>query len=280
MPVIDYVDAHRATPPASPFVFETMATDDTVRTLVRQASSAEWALPVSWYYNYTWLSSKLGTQLLTRSPETDIGPTGLSIQFRGDSFQIVVPYAPTDVYGRHRLGPIADFAGWMAGFFSRAEGDSEEDSTVARTAEEAKRSSGLTDDQLARLFPERVTREHYNRWRNGQEKRPTPGNLRRLELLRRLFARLAESAIEDRRNWLLLPLEGEDQSPYDLLETGRFSQVEEMVARLPRTAEELAVYRPVRLKANAPWDAKSLIVTGLEDDDEDDGLLVAFDDEE
>jgi hypothetical protein len=108
---------------------------------------------------------------------------------------------------------------------------------VRALAGEVKRLSGLTDAQLAALFPGEVARETFNRWRNRSEPRPTASNVRRLELLRRLYADLGERPVPS-RTWLLTPLAGGDQSPYDLLAAGRLSDVEELVAMLPREGDE------------------------------------------
>jgi hypothetical protein len=118
---------------------------------------------------------------------------------------------------------------------------------VRALAGDVKRLSGLTDAQLAAVFPGEVARETFNRWRNRPGERPTPANVRRLELLRRLFADLDKRAVAN-RTWLLTPLAGGDQSPFDLLAAGRVSDVEELVAMLRREGDEIAA-EPTRLGA-------------------------------
>lgn len=110
---------------------------------------------------------------------------------------------------------------------------------VRECASECKELSGLTDAQLAVLFPREVARETFNRWLNGTEKRPLPANLRRLGFLRDLFAGVA-GRVEQPRNWLLVPVPGQAESPYELLKLGRWDEVEDLLWTLPGPSEEPA----------------------------------------
>lgn len=108
---------------------------------------------------------------------------------------------------------------------------------VRECASECKELSGLTDAQLAALFPGEVARETFNRWLNGTEKRPLPANLRRLGFLRGLFAEVA-GRVELPRNWLLAPVAGQAESPYELLKSGRWDEVEDLLWTLPEPGEK------------------------------------------
>ena len=104
--------------------------------------------------------------------------------------------------------------------------------TVADLATSVKRTSGLSDSQIAAIFPAPVARETFLRWRHGNAERPTEANLRRLRLLKRLFDDLAERVTQP-RTWLLAVGESGAGTPYELLRAGRLPDVENMVALLP-----------------------------------------------
>jgi hypothetical protein len=108
--------------------------------------------------------------------------------------------------------------------------------TVADVATSIKQVSGLSDSQIAGIFPAPVARETFLRWRHGSAERPTEANLRRLGLLKRLFDDLAERVTQP-RTWLLALGESSGATPYELLRAGRLADVENMVALLPSPAQ-------------------------------------------
>jgi len=56
---------------------------------------------------------------------------------------------------------------------------------------EVKERSGLTDEQVGKIFP--VTREQFQRWRTGREDRPSEAHIRRMAALNELLGDVATS---------------------------------------------------------------------------------------
>lgn len=101
----------------------------------------------------------------------------------------------------------------------------------AEMATQVKERSGLTDEQLGRIFP--VTREQFQRWRTGREDRPSEGHIRRMAALNELLGDVA-TRVDSVRDWLLIP--SGDISPYDLLCQARFEEVWRLVTERPSRA--------------------------------------------
>jgi hypothetical protein len=134
------------------------------------------------------------------------------------------------------------------------------DASVAQLATRLSELTGLHDDQLAQLFfgqgsRERVSREHYQRWRTGKKDNPTAGNRRRMWFLVRLFERLAQGEVGI-RDWIRNATQIDDLTPFELLRLGRFDEVEHLAARLVPSREAVEVINaeglPVLLDQGPP----------------------------
>ncbi len=114
----------------------------------------------------------------------------------------------------------------------------------AEMATQVKERSGLTDEQLGRIFP--VTREQFQRWRTGREDRPSEAHIRRMAALDDLLGDVA-TRVDSVRDWLLIP--SGDASPYDLLCQARFEEVWRLVTERPsRLSSQL------RLSEDGSWE--------------------------
>ena len=96
-------------------------------------------------------------------------------------------------------------------------------------ARDVRELSGLTTESLGALFP--VARESYQRWVSGKSA-PAEHDLRRLLALRHLFAEL-HGRVANPLHWVLSPKDRHGQTPYDLLKSGRLTDVWDLVIDLP-----------------------------------------------
>lgn len=101
------------------------------------------------------------------------------------------------------------------------------DASVAQIASRLAGLSGLSDEQLARLF--KVERETFLRWRTGALANPRPANRRRLGLLFRLVEDLDGRSVNI-KNWMLNQVAGEGTTPYELLANGQIERVSYLAA--------------------------------------------------
>jgi hypothetical protein len=123
-----------------------------------------------------------------------------------------------------------------------------DDASVRQLTARLSELTGLHDDELAQLFlgqasRERVSREHYQRWRTGKKENATAANRRRMWFLVRLFERLARAEIGI-RDWVRNTTEMGDMTPFELLRLGRFDDVEHLAARLMPVPERNEVISP------------------------------------
>jgi hypothetical protein len=141
----------------------------------------------------------------------------------------------------------------------------------AEMAAQVKERSGLTDEQLGRIFP--VTREQFQRWRTGREDRPSEAHIRRMAALNELLDDVA-TRVDSVRDWLLIP--SGDISPYDLLCQARFEEVWRLVtARPSRLASQL------RLSEDGSWEqVPRVAVRASNEPDNSPPITVSDDDDE
>lgn len=135
-----------------------------------------------------------------------------------------------------------------------------DDASIMQLTTRLSELTGLPDDELAQLFlgrasRERVSREHYQRWRTGRKENSTKANRRRMWFLVRLFEQLAQAevAIQD---WVRNASSSDHLTPFDLLKLGRFDEVEYLAARMVPAPEPQEVIsaegRPVLLDQGLP----------------------------
>lgn len=136
---------------------------------------------------------------------------------------------------------------WLPEVSARMGVQSQAASVVGQQIEEIRIRMGLSDSQLAAMFPGGVTRETVNRWRNQPSPNLRPANLYRLGLLHDLLGRIEEAGLNP-TIWLQQPLEGDLGSPYELICVGRLGEVRSRVdsiaagfhsttASIPQTVE-------------------------------------------
>jgi hypothetical protein len=99
---------------------------------------------------------------------------------------------------------------------------------VATQITEVQRITSLTDSQLAAAFPGGVSRETVVRWRTDVSSNLRPQNAYRLGLLYQLAKRMHDASIEPSL-WLHQPVEGRDQTPYQLICEGGLAEVRQAV---------------------------------------------------
>jgi len=125
---------------------------------------------------------------------------------------------------------------------ARVELSVEKVGAIPRQVARLKQFMGLTDDQLAAMFP--VSRETVNRWHNRPDVKLTPQNTYRLGLLMDLAEAMKAAGI-DARTWLHQPVKGRSETPYDLICAGRLVDVRHAVeavrAKLHRAAEPMQI---------------------------------------
>lgn len=146
------------------------------------------------------------------------------------------------------LDPLGVRTGWTVVAPAAVQPASPSGSDAARLADEVRRASGLTVDQLAALFPQRggpegrMSRENFHRWLSGRNN-PGDANFRRLSALRHLLSE-AERRIPDVRSWLRSPLPGQapDVTPYEVLRRGALTRLWPVIAALPVTQPHAAVF--------------------------------------
>ena len=141
----------------------------------------------------------------------------------------------------------------------------------AEMATQVKERSGLTDEQLGRIFP--VTREQFQRWRTGREDRPSEAHIRRMAALDDLLGDVA-TRVDSVRDWLLIP--SGDVSPYDLLCQARFEEVWRLVTERPsRLSSHL------RLSEDGSWEqVPRVAVRSSNEPDNSPPITVSDDDDE
>lgn len=103
------------------------------------------------------------------------------------------------------------------------------DAPVEKIASRIHQLTGLSDEELARLF--KVARETFNRWRSGVLTNPTPGSRRRLGLLLRLLDDLGGRGVAI-KDWLLNNPVKDGLTAYELLERGRIDEVAYLAAAI------------------------------------------------
>lgn len=111
-----------------------------------------------------------------------------------------------------------------------------EDASVPQLTARLSALTGLSDDELAQVFlgrgsRERVSREHYQRWRTGKKTSATDANRRRMWFLVRLFEPLAQVKVGI-PDWVRNASPVDELTPLELLQLGRFDEVEYLAARM------------------------------------------------
>jgi hypothetical protein len=143
--------------------------------------------------------------------------------------------------------------------------------SFAELASQAKERSGLTDEQLGKIFP--VTREQFQRWRTGKEDRPSTAHIRRMAALNEMFTDAA-TRVETVRDWLLIPSGG--LSPYDLLCQARFEEVWRLLTQSPSS-----VASRLRLAEDGAWEqVPRVAVRSSNEPDNSPPITVSDDDDE
>ncbi len=122
------------------------------------------------------------------------------------------------------------------------------DASVKQLTARLSELTRLHDDELAQLFlgqasRERVSREHYQRWRTGRKENATAANRRRMCFLVLLFERLARAEIGI-RDWVRNTTEIDNLTPFELLRLGRFDDVDHLAAHLMPASEREEVISP------------------------------------
>lgn len=143
--------------------------------------------------------------------------------------------------------------------------------SFAELATQVKERSGLTDEQLGKIFP--VTREQFQRWRTGKEDRPSTAHIRRMAALNEMFADAA-TRVEIVRDWLLIPSGG--LSPYDLLCQARFEEAWRLLTQSPSS-----VASQLRLSEDGAWEqVPRVAVRSSNEPDNSPPITVSDDDDE
>jgi hypothetical protein len=86
---------------------------------------------------------------------------------------------------------------------------------------------GLSDRELAAIFPGKISRERICLWRNDRES-PRPENLYSIGMLHTLATALDDPNL-DARTWLHQRSDSQDMSPFEALEEGRLAEVQTQV---------------------------------------------------
>ncbi len=109
-------------------------------------------------------------------------------------------------------------------------------------ADDLRTRTGLSDGELSELMA--VTRETYNRWRNGSLSIGRE-NLARLQSLHLLLCE-ADSRTDRLRDWLVTPqiIDEAESAPLSLLKSRQYTRVWDLVTRL-QTAKRTAKAPPV-----------------------------------
>lgn len=143
--------------------------------------------------------------------------------------------------------------------------------SFAELTTQVKERSGLTDEQLGKIFP--VTREQFQRWRTGKEDRPSTAHIRRMAALNEMVADAA-TRVEIVRDWLLIPSGG--LSPYDLLCQARFEEAWRLLTQSPSS-----VASQLRLSEDGAWEqVPRVAVRSSNEPDNSPPITVSDDDDE
>lgn len=269
MPVADYVETggtvsgcvtrrHRGSDESTWLIIEArLESNGSASMLFRESTCASWALPIADFQWSPW-------------------PEPPDAESTGGAFTRSLAGGDLVVIG-HAALPRPAVAPNVAEWLRRSSGAS-----VPTVLDEIKRTSELTDAEVAALLPGGVARETVTRWHRGTRGRIEADNLNRLVMLRGLFRALSAKPAHP-RTWLLSPFDGV-LSPYVLLADGRLTDVLQMVADIPDDPHEAATHvtrlpppiaerRTVDPAVEAALDNYGEVVVfsqGVQDEDEDD----------